>query len=352
MQVVMVPLKDIIEDETQPRTHFSEESLQELAKSISEIGLLNPIKVRKLADGRYKIIFGNRRYKSCKMLGLEEMPCILSELNDETEIFLEQLAENIQREDFTPVEEAQAFHKLLNDPILKISKKWLGSRLGKSETYISRKLDLLIFGSNVRQLIHGGKDIVQGLLSEEQALKLKKLPVEYRDALALKVADEALSVPDTEKVASLFLDSNLSVATKEKLIGLPAKNLITVWAEHQISKTSLSEKKKDQSKIQPVQKDQTDNRTREELIEHYIINLSPLQEKVNQLNSKIPSYYPLTTSDIIHEIDSMSLDARNELLSSVDVLLNTLESYLSDWRHLRSLLIEKIQTKKDFRLIK
>ena len=102
MDIHEIPMHLIDEDTDQPRYQFDEEALQELMKSIEEIGLLSPIKVRTTADDRYKIIYGNRRYKASKMLGRPTMSCIVSTVTDELEIYLEQIAENLTREGFSP----------------------------------------------------------------------------------------------------------------------------------------------------------------------------------------------------------------------------------------------------------
>ncbi len=137
MDIIQISTHMIDEDTDQPRYQFDEESLQELMKSIEELGLLSPIKVRTITDGRYKIIYGNRRYKACKTLGKASIPCIVSNVTDEMEIYLEQIAENLTREGFSPIEEAEAFNKLLTDPKFSSSTKYLSSKLGKPEAYIN-----------------------------------------------------------------------------------------------------------------------------------------------------------------------------------------------------------------------
>jgi ParB family chromosome partitioning protein len=127
--------------------------------SIGELGLLSPIKVRSTQNGRYKIIYGNRRYKACSILCLPTIPCIVSAGTDETEIYLEQIAENLTREGFSPIEEAEAFHKLMNDPRFNISIKFVSSKLGKPEAYIKNKLELLKFGQAVRNRIISDTEI-------------------------------------------------------------------------------------------------------------------------------------------------------------------------------------------------
>lgn len=101
MDVIEIPITLIDEDKDQPRYQFDEEALQELMQSIEELGLLSPIKVRTGNDGRYKIIYGNRRYKASQMLGRTTIPCIVSNVTDEMEIYLEQIAENLTREGFS-----------------------------------------------------------------------------------------------------------------------------------------------------------------------------------------------------------------------------------------------------------
>ncbi len=145
MDIIPIPTHLIDEDKEQPRYQFDDEALQELMNSIGELGLLSPIKVRKTPDGRYKIIYGNRRYKACTALSLPTIPCIVSEATDEMEIYLEQIAENLTRQGFSPIEEAEAFNKLLTDPKFSSSVKYLSSKLGKPENYIKNKLELLKF---------------------------------------------------------------------------------------------------------------------------------------------------------------------------------------------------------------
>jgi ParB family chromosome partitioning protein len=108
----MIPLEKIIAGKNQPRQTFYEESLQELAQSIKERGVLEPIVVRPAADGRYEIVMGERRYRAAQMAGLTEIPAIVRELSDE-EAAADALLENFQREDLNPIERAQAIQRLL-----------------------------------------------------------------------------------------------------------------------------------------------------------------------------------------------------------------------------------------------
>lgn len=228
VKLVEIDINLIDEDSEQPRREFDKKAIEELAESISEVGLLNPIKVYKVKYGRYKIVFGNRRYKALKLLGFRKIPCILSDNTDELDIYFEQLTENIQRRDFTPIEEAEGFQKLLDGEKWKVSKKYLASRLGKAEKYITNKLALLVFGPEIRKIIHGGAEILAGKLSEEQALGLKDVPLAYRDQLALKVARDQRSARDAKRIAGLFMSEEFDAPTKEKFLKMPCHELVAL----------------------------------------------------------------------------------------------------------------------------
>src|SRR5690554_2370728 len=236
MDITQIPTELIDEDKDQPRHLFDEASLQELMKSIEELGLLSPIKVRNTKNGRYQIIYGNRRYKACITLGLPTIPCIVSNVTDELEIYLEQIAENLTREGFSPIEEAEAFHKLLNDPKFRSSTKFLSNKLGKPEAYIKNKCDLLQFGNAVKKLVVSGTEIKKDCLTEEQLMPIKDLPIEHRDPLALIIARDELPVSDVKKITRLFKDKNIPAGTKDKLLYKSGAGLIETWSVYQQNK--------------------------------------------------------------------------------------------------------------------
>ncbi|OBR68004.1 chromosome partitioning protein ParB [Paenibacillus oryzae] len=246
MNVVEIKMALIDEDKDQPRYQFNEEALQELMNSIEELGLLSPIKVRPEAGGRYKIIYGNRRYKACQMLGREAIPCIISSATDEMEIYLEQIAENLTREGFSPIEEAEAFHKLLNDERFRSSTKFLSAKLGKPESYIKNKLELLKFSNAVKKLIVSGTEIRKDQLTEDQLIPLKDLPMEHRDPLALIAARDELAVSDVKKIAKLFKDKTISDNTKEKLLLKNGDGLIETWSVYEQNRKERAKAQKEQ----------------------------------------------------------------------------------------------------------
>ncbi|MDQ6419979.1 ParB/RepB/Spo0J family partition protein [Paenibacillus sp. LHD-117] len=233
MDIIQLPLSAIEEDKDQPRYQFDEEALQELIKSIEELGLLSPIKVRTIEGGRYRIIYGNRRYKATQMLGRETIPCIVSTSTDEMEIYLEQIAENLTREGFSPIEEAEAFDKLMNDGRFRSSLKFLSAKLGKPENYIKNKCELLKFSNAVKKLIVGGTEIRKDKLTEDQLIPLKDLPMEHRDPLSLIAARDELPVSDVKKIAKLFKDKTISDNTKEKLLLKTGSGLLETWSVYE-----------------------------------------------------------------------------------------------------------------------
>lgn len=252
MDITTLPISLIDEDKDQPRYQFNEEALQELANSISEIGLLSPIKVLKQDNNRYKIIYGNRRYKASVMIGLETIPCIISQAQNEMDVYFEQIAENLTREDFSPIEEAEAFHKLLNDDKFRSSMKLLSSKLGKSESYIKNKCELLKFSSAVKKLIVSGTQIRKDCLTEDQLMPLKDLPMEYRDTLALTAARDELPVSDVKKIAKLFKDKTISDSTKEKLLLKNGSGLIETWSvfeQNRKEKLAREKERAEQAKL-------------------------------------------------------------------------------------------------------
>lgn len=233
MDITQLPMSLIEEDKDQPRYQFDDEALQELMKSIEELGLLSPIKVRSIEGGRYRIIYGNRRYKATQMLGRDTIPCIISSTTDEMEIYLEQIAENLTREGFSPIEEAIAFDKLMNDGRFRSSLKFLSAKLGKPEGYIKNKCELLKFSAAVKKLIMSGTEIRKDKLTEDQLMPLKDLPMEHRDPLALIAARDELPVSDVKKIAKLFKDKTISDNTKEKLLLKTGSGLIETWSVYE-----------------------------------------------------------------------------------------------------------------------
>lgn len=188
-------IEDIVPNPNQPRIHFNETELRELSESIQEHGVLQPLLVRKYGNG-YEIIAGERRYQASKLAGLEELPVIIKDVNDEEMLALA-LIENLQRSDLNPVEEAKGYRQLIDASGM--TQEALSKAVSKSRSAITNSLRLLDLPEIVQQMIFEGK------LTAGHARAILAVP--YEDArirLAEKVVAEGLSVRATENLAPLF----------------------------------------------------------------------------------------------------------------------------------------------------
>ncbi|MBO9597383.1 MAG: ParB/RepB/Spo0J family partition protein [Cohnella sp.] len=352
MDIIEIATALIDEDTDQPRYQFDDEALQELMSSIGEIGLLSPIKVREMPGGRYKIIYGNRRYKACKMLNKKTIPCIVSTATDEMEIYFEQIAENLTRQGFSPIEEAEAFHKLLTDPKFSSSTKYISSKLGKPETYIKNKLELLKFSNAVRKLIVSGTEIRKDKLTEDQLMPLKDLPMEHRDSLALIMARDEMAVTDVKKIAKLFKDKDISDNTKGKLLFKSGYELLETWAtfEHnrkEREKAAKAREEADEEPKKPVAKQPANPVEQIELIpqqgqatsavtQPQAVAQSPasLLSYLQPLLASIPEPTPLP-AELVKSIERLTSGETDQLVDGIDKLIGSLERHLAEWRAIR-----------------
>lgn len=200
-----LPIEDIVPNPNQPRIHFNETELRELSESIQEHGVLQPLLVRKHGNG-YEIIAGERRYQASKLAGLEELPVIIKDVNDEEMLALA-LIENLQRSDLNPVEEAKGYRQLIDASGM--TQEALSKAVSKSRSAITNSLRLLDLPEVVQQMIFEGK------LTAGHARAILAVP--YEDArirLAEKVIAEGLSVRATENLAPLFSAGETPKATR------------------------------------------------------------------------------------------------------------------------------------------
>lgn len=175
----------------QPRKNFDEDALQELSDSIKQFGLIQPILVQDRKD-HYEIIAGERRWRAAKMAGLKEVPVIIRDYTEQ-EIMEISLIENIQREDLNPIEEAQAYKRLLEEFHLKQDE--VAERVSKSRAAVTNSIRLLKLSDEVQQMV------IDDMISTGHARAL--LAVENQDeqyTLAQRIFDEKLSVRDVEKL--------------------------------------------------------------------------------------------------------------------------------------------------------
>jgi ParB family chromosome partitioning protein len=188
-----VPVGDIRPNPWQPRTHFDEEDLQELAQSIREHGVLQPVLVSQQPDGSFQLITGERRWRAVQLAGMPTVPAMVKEATPQASLEMA-LVENIQRRDLNPLEEAHAYRQLLDEHGLTQDK--LAQRIGKSRVAVTNTLRLLHLPEEVRQALADGS-ITEGharaiLMCTGDAQRLR---------LLRQVLDQKLSVRETEALA-------------------------------------------------------------------------------------------------------------------------------------------------------
>ena len=184
-----LPISQVESCSSQPRKHFDEASLAELADSIREHGIIQPLTVRKLASGYYQIIAGERRWRAARLAGLQEVPVIVMEADDRKAAELAMI-ENLQREDLNPIEEAAGFQSLMET--YHMTQEEAASRVGKSRSAVTNALRLLGLTPSVRKLVEEGK------LSAGHARALVPLSPSLQESAANAIVSGGLSVRQTE----------------------------------------------------------------------------------------------------------------------------------------------------------
>jgi len=204
--LIDAPVNAISPNPKQPRTRFDDETIATLAASIREVGILQPIVVRRAGDGRYELIAGERRLRAAKAAGLATVPIVLRE-SDDADLLREALIENIHREDLNPIEQAEAFKALLGE--LGLKQEELAERVGVSRSHIANTIRLLGLPLAVQQLLADDK------LSAGHARALLTLgDSDAMASLSLRIVAEDLSVRQTEDAVRRFVDA--PAATEER----------------------------------------------------------------------------------------------------------------------------------------
>ncbi|WP_210471441.1 ParB/RepB/Spo0J family partition protein [Sporosarcina sp. 6E9] len=204
--VEKVHVKSIKPNPYQPRKVFDEVAIKELSDSIKEHGILQPIIVRKTGM-TYEIVVGERRFRAAKLAGLDEIPAVVRELTDEETMELA-ILENLQREDLTPIEEAEAYHNLMEN--LKLTQEQLAFRLGKSRSHIANHVRLLSLPKKIRDTITEGK-LSMGHGRTLLGLRTK----EQMHVVAERVLKEGLNVRQLERLVQK-INENVPRETKKK----------------------------------------------------------------------------------------------------------------------------------------
>lgn len=189
--ILEIPLNEIRSNPYQPRKTFNNDTLQELAESIKEVGIVQPIIVKKSIKG-YELIAGERRTKAARLAGLETIPAIIKEFTDQ-EMMEIALIENIQREDLNPIDEASAYENIIK--VSGMTQEEFAKKFGKSRSYVTNMLGLLNLPTNTKRLVQDKK------ISMGHARALSKIEDNMKiDELATKVVVNSISVRDLEKM--------------------------------------------------------------------------------------------------------------------------------------------------------
>lgn len=185
-------------NKNQPRTHFEDEKIQELAESIKVNGLLQPIVVRPYGGFKqYQIVVGERRYRACKLAGIKEVPVLIQKLNDD-ETANAALVENIQRENLSPIEEALAYQSIMDAQNL--TQAQLAEKMGKKQSTIANKLRLLKLSPTIQQALKEKK------ISERHGRALLKLDnIAEQNNMLKRIEENNLTVEETEKLVKASL---------------------------------------------------------------------------------------------------------------------------------------------------
>lgn len=201
-----INISEITPNRNQPRQNFDKEKLEELAQSIMQHGIVQPVLLRKIDRG-YEIVAGERRWRAARIAGFKTIPAVIKELDDRQVMELA-LIENLQREDLNPLEEAEAYRKLVEE--FGLTQEEISSAVGKSRSAIANTMRLLNLSQEVQQLIRDNK------ISAGHARVLVPLDLKEQQLIIEKILKSDLSVRETEKLASKIINGKKTVGGKKK----------------------------------------------------------------------------------------------------------------------------------------
>lgn len=209
-----LPINEIEPDSSQPRQFFDQDALAELADSIKEHGIINPIIVRPLPNGRYQIIAGERRWRAAKIAGINTVPVSVKDVSN-TEADIIALTDNLVRTDLNPIEEALGYKKLAET--YKFTQEEIAQKVGRSRPVVANALRLLILPNEVIELLKNGK------LSSGHARALLSITSRERIIeLANEIVRNDLSVRETEHKAKMLLKAQKEPPSKKEILKVPA----------------------------------------------------------------------------------------------------------------------------------
>ncbi|MGE5677745.1 MAG: nucleoid occlusion protein [Pseudomonadota bacterium] len=196
--IINIPIDEIAPNPYQPRKEFCGSSLEELAASIKEYGVLQPVNVRKIGGNGYELVSGERRLRATRLAGMEVIPAVVIEVVEQDSAVIA-LIENLQREDLNFMEEAEGYHNLISDHGM--TQEELAKKVGKKQSTIANKLRLLKLNNKIK------KTILENELTERHARALLKLPGELLQEKALaNIIKKSLNVKKTEEMVEKMLE--------------------------------------------------------------------------------------------------------------------------------------------------
>ena len=299
-EIIEVSLDDIIPNRFQPRLSFDEQGLNELAESIRQHGIIQPLVLRKIGD-KYEIIAGERRYKASYIAGLTKVPAVIIDLNDNESAEVA-IVENIQRKDLSPIEEAKSYKKLLDRGYL--TQDQLASRMGKNQSTVSNKLRLLNLDEKVQDALLNNK------ISERHARSLLKLDNKEEQKEVLdEIIEKRLNVRDTEDLINRKLNEEEIIRipsfSQKEIPSFEFPNYIseipgTKTEENvEVSSTPIKEYKEKEEEIEVM----NDN-DEEEILNIPTLSITKQEKNIDDVISKIQR--------VVEEVKELGFEAKLE----------------------------------------
>lgn len=300
-EIIEVSLDDIIPNRFQPRLSFDEQGLNELAESIRQHGIIQPLVLRKIGD-KYEIIAGERRYKASYIAGLTKVPAVIIDLNDNESAEVA-IVENIQRKDLSPIEEAKSYKKLLDRGYL--TQDQLASRMGKNQSTVSNKLRLLNLDEKVQDALLNNK------ISERHARSLLKLDNKEEQKEVLdEIIEKRLNVRDTEDLINRKLNGEEEIIripsfSQKEISSFEFPNYISELTDTkpeenvEVSSTPIKEYKEKEEDIEVM----NDN-DEEEILNIPTLSISKKEKNIDDVISKIQK--------VVEEVKDLGFEAKLE----------------------------------------
>ncbi|HEX6098358.1 MAG TPA: ParB/RepB/Spo0J family partition protein [Thermoanaerobaculia bacterium] len=227
--LAVVPIEQISPNPYQPRKTFNDASIEELARSVKEHGIIQPLVVTKIGDHKYRLIAGERRFRAAQKAGLGSVPVVIKETMADGDVLQVALIENIQREDLNPIEEAYAYHQLHEE--FQLTQEEISKRVGKERSTVANFLRLLKLPDSVKKLLAAGQlsmGHARAILAVDQAKK--------QEQLAERVVKRNLNVRQTEMLAAEAANKGGDKAEQPE----KEKDVFTLDAEERLAKTLRS----------------------------------------------------------------------------------------------------------------